>query len=85
MSNKKRRQGRSGKASGSGENPYARRRLIAAIATIACLIAYFAIPPVGYETIRLVVLIVFFVLITVCTLFQQQYRQWKETHRPRRK
>ncbi|MBE6470305.1 MAG: hypothetical protein E7000_01145 [Coriobacteriaceae bacterium] len=82
MANKKRNQSTKGKE--PAENPYARRRLVAAILTIACLIAYFVIPPVGYEVPRLVVLIVFFVLITVCTLFQQQYRQWRDEHRPRR-
>lgn len=70
-----------GKAAQPTANPYARRRLVAAIATIVSLIVYFAIPAVGYEAPRLVALVVFFVLIAVCTLFQQQYRNWKETHR----
>ena len=69
----------------TGKNPYARRRMIAGIVTVAFLIAYFVIPATGYEAIRLGVLIVFFLLITVCTLFQQQYRQWNELNRPRRK
>ena len=84
MSNKKRGRSTKGKAQAPTQNPYARRRLVAAIATVICLIAYFAIPPVGYEVPRLVILIVFFALITVCTLFQQQYRAWRDTHQPKR-
>ena len=80
MGNKKARQAPKSKAAEPTKNPYARRRLIAAIATIIALIAYMVIPPVGYEAIRLVVLVVFFVLISVCTLFQQQYRAWRDSH-----
>ena len=63
------------------KNPYATRRMIAAVATVVSLAAYFLIPAVGYEAIRLAVLVVFFLLITVCTYFQMQYRGWKEMNR----
>ena len=80
MSSKKARKAPKAKSTVPVKNPYARRRLVAAIATIISLIVYMVIPPVGYEVPRLVALVVFFVLIAVCTLFQQQYRAWRDTH-----
>ena len=44
------------------KNPYATRRMVAAVATVVSLIAYFLIPAVGYEAIRLAMLVVFFLL-----------------------
>ena len=57
------------------KNPYTLRRNIGAAATLISLAAYFIVPA-EQSVARLVLLIIFFVLVTVCTYFQSQYRSW---------
>lgn len=58
------------------KNPYALRRNIMTVITVASLVVYLALPT-EMATVRAVILVAFFVLIMVLTYFQQQFRSFK--------